>query len=86
MIGMENGISQIGFDFPTKPIVDRRLENFPESEKEAIRTIPLSFQVIVDPIENETETENNQLSFSIDVQGKNQLILDIDYLGNPILE
>ena len=76
MVGMENGISQIGFDFPTKPIVDRRLENFPESEKEAIRTIPLSFQVIVDPIENETETENNQLSFSIDAsRRKNQLLI-----------
>ena len=56
--------------------MDRRLENFPESEKEAIRTIPLSFQVIVDPIENETETENNQLSFSIDAsRRKNQLLI-----------
>ena len=61
---------------PTKPIVDRRLENFSESEKEAIRTIPLSFQVIVDPIENETETENNQLSFSIDASRRKKSIID----------
>ena len=66
MIGMENGINQLAFDFPAKDIVDGELSNFPESEKEAVRTVPLSFQVTVDPIENEMETENNQLSFSLD--------------------
>ena len=76
MIGMENGINQLAFDFPAKDIVERELSNFPESEKEAVRTVPLTFQVTVDPIENEMETENNQLSFSLDAsRRKNQLLI-----------
>ena len=76
MIGMENGIGQIAFDFPAKDIVERKLADFPQSEKDAIRTVPLSFDVLVDPIENETETENNQQSFSIDASlRKNQLLI-----------
>ena len=76
MIGMESGVSQLAFDFPANEIVERQLDDFPESEKEAVRTVPLSFQVLVDPIENEIETENNQLSFSIDASmRKNQLLI-----------
>ena len=76
MIGMESGIGQISFDFPAKEIVERQLADFPQSEKEAIRTVPLSFEVLVDPIENETETENNRQSFSIDASlRKNQLLI-----------
>ena len=63
MVGMDVGIGQIAFDFPAKKIVEQRLADFPESEKEAIRTIPLSFKIEVEPIENEAETENNQLTF-----------------------
>ena len=76
MIGMENGITQLSFDFPAKEIVDRELLDLPEAEKEAVRTVPLTFQVRVSPIENETETENNQLNFSIDAsRRKNQLLI-----------
>ena len=76
MIGMQTGISQLGFDFPAKEIVERQLTDFPESEKEAIRTVSLSFQVMVDPIENEAEKENNRISFSIDAsRRKNQLLI-----------
>ena len=46
--------------------MERQLDELPESEKDTIRTVPLSFQVVVDPIENEIEKENNQLGFSID--------------------
>ena len=50
MIGMESGVSQLAFDFPANEIVERQLDDFPESEKEAVRTGPLSFQVLVDPM------------------------------------
>ena len=56
-------------------IVEQRLADFPESEKEAIRTIPLSFKIEVEPIENEAETENNQLTFSIDASRENQMLI-----------
>ena len=70
------GIGQIAFDFPAKKVVEQRLADFPESEKEAIRTIPLSFKIEVEPIENEAETENNQLTFSIDAsRRKNQMLI-----------
>ena len=38
-------------DFPVEEIVERELQGIPESEKEALRTIPLNFKVLVDPIE-----------------------------------
>ena len=41
MIGMENGITQLPFDFPAKEIIDRELLDLPEAEKEAVRTLPL---------------------------------------------
>ena len=76
MIAMESGISQLAFGFPAKEIVERQLDELPESEKDTIRTVPLSFQVVVDPIENEAEKENNQLGFSIDAsRRKNQLLI-----------
>ena len=83
---MDVGIGQIAFDFPAKKVVEQRLADFPESEKEAIRTIPLSFKIEVEHIENEAETENNQLTFSIDAsRRKNQmLIVDNRPLGNEV--
>ena len=85
MIGMENGIGQIAFDFPTKEIVERQLMNIPESEKAAIRTVPLSFRALVEPIENEVETENNQLNFAIDAsRRKNQLLILDDRRGGKL--
>ena len=76
MVGMDVGIGQIAFDFPAKKVVEQRLADFSESEKEAIRTIPLSFKIEVEPIENEAETENNQLTFSIDAsRRKNQMLI-----------
>ena len=76
MIAMESGISQLAFDFAAKEIVERQLDELPESEKDTIRTVPLFFQVVVDPIENEVEKENNQLGFSLDAsRRKNQLLI-----------
>ena len=76
LVGMERGISQVDFDFPVKEIVERILSQIPESEKKAFRTIPLTFKLSVDPIEEEAETKNNEVTFSIDAsRRKNQLLL-----------
>ena len=73
---MEKGQGQFPFDFPVEEIVERELQGIPESEKEALRTIPLNFKVLVDPIEGEAETANNHWSFSIDANmRKNQLLI-----------
>ena len=75
-VGMEKGQGQFPFDFPVEEIVERELQGIPESEKEALRTIPLNFKVLVDPIEGEAETANNHWSFSIDANmRKNQLLI-----------
>ena len=66
LVGLEAGISQLSFDFPTKEIVDRSLEGISGTERDALRTIPLNFSVNVSPIEGEAETDNNKIVFSID--------------------
>ena len=76
LVGVEAGISQLSFDFPTKEIVDRSLEGISGTERDALRTIPLNFSVNVSPIEGEAETDNNKIVFSIDANmRKNQLLI-----------
>ena len=46
MIGMESGVSQLAFDFPANEIVERQLDDFPESEKEAVLQFPYLFKYL----------------------------------------
>ena len=76
LVGVAGGVDQLTFDFPTKEIVERQLAEVPESQREALRTVPLDFTVSVDPIEGEAEAQNNQVTFSIDANlRKNQLLI-----------
>ena len=76
MVGVEAGLSQISFDFSASEIVERTLSGMAESNKESLRTVPLNFRVMVEPIEGEAETKNNQVVFSIDANmRKNQLLI-----------
>jgi len=76
MVGVEAGLSQISFDFSASEIVERTLSGMAESNKESLRTVPLNFKVMVEPIEGEAETKNNQVVFSIDANmRKNQLLI-----------
>lgn len=76
MVGIEAGITQLSFDFSASEIVKRAMAGLAESKKEALRTVPLSFKVTVEPIEGENETDNNQIFFSIDANmRKNQLLI-----------
>ena len=62
--------------FSASEIVERTLSGMAESNKESLRTVPLNFKVMVEPIEGEAETKNNQVVFSIDANmRKNQLLI-----------
>ncbi len=78
LVGIEAGITQISFDFPVKEIVERKLVGISESERNALRTVPLNFKISVDPIEGEKESQNNQVVFSIDANMRKYQLLLLD--------